>query len=69
MFWVGQGKDLYIGEYDYYKIWVLLTEFGIKPHEIDLIPIEDLNALWCMYEYRLERSEHETFKAESKKHD
>jgi len=44
----------------------LLTEFGIKPHEIELIPIEDLNALWTMYEYRLERKQHDAFKAEGK---
>ena len=66
MFWAGQGNALEIGEFDYYRMWVLLTEFGIKPHEIDLIPIEDLNALWCMHEYRLERQEHNEFKQEGK---
>ena len=50
-------------------MWVLLTEFGIKPHEIELIPIEDLNALWCMYEYRLERNKQDEFKTESRKND
>jgi len=33
----------------------LLKEFGIKPYEIELIPIEDMNALWTLYEYELER--------------
>ena len=50
-------------------MWVLLTEFGIKPHEIDLIPIEDLNALWTMYQYSVEKRNHESFKSESRRKD
>jgi len=45
----------------------LLKEFGIKPYEIELIPIEDMNALWTLYEYELERKKHDAFKAEAKK--
>ena len=50
-------------------MWIWLTEFDIKPHELELIPIEDLNALWCMYEYRLERKNHDAFKMQSRQHD
>lgn len=47
-------------------MWILLTELDIKPYEIELIPIEDLNVIWCMYEYSLERKKHDAFKAEGK---
>ena len=67
MFWAKQDQLLSSGESDYYKKWILLTKFGIKPHEIELIPIEDLNALLIIHEYEVERSNHNEFKAEGKK--
>lgn len=42
------------GENEYWRMWIFLTKFGIKPFELDLIPIEDLNAIWAMYEWSLD---------------
>ena len=41
------------GENEYWRMWIFLTVFGIKPHELELIPDEDLNVLWALYEHRL----------------
>lgn len=41
------------GENEYWRMWIFLTEFGIKPHELELIPVEDLNVLYALYEHRL----------------
>ena len=53
------GKDVPLtpGESDYWMKYVLLTEWGIKPFEVDLIAPEDLKALWVLREYQIDSKE------------
>jgi len=62
MFWTGSKQKISQSEYDYYKKWIWLTEFDIKPYELELIAPEDLNALWAIHEYKQERAQHDAFK-------
>jgi len=39
------------GEIEYYKQYMFATRLGIRPWEIDLLPIEDQNALWTLMQY------------------
>lgn len=56
MYWSGQTTELRVGESEYYQKYLWLTELGIKPHELDLIPIEDQHAIWIMHLYKKERA-------------
>jgi len=64
LFFNGQST-LNAQEREYYKIWVWLNKFGVKPNELENISVEDQNVIWTMLKYEQEKDEHEKWKKES----